>query len=92
MTKSRVAQLKPISIPGLELTAAVNVAAMLKSETDIDNIQCYYYTDSEIIIGIINSNMCMLATAYSISEIAAAQETGSTSQEKKIQPMKPPAV
>lgn len=89
MAKSRVAQLKPILIPRLELTAAVNVAAMLKSEPD--NIQCYYYTDSEIIIGIINSNMCMLATAYSISEIAAAQETGSTSQEKKIQRMKPPA-
>ncbi|XP_067022874.1 uncharacterized protein [Acropora muricata] len=43
----------------LELTAAVisvNVAAMLKSELDIDNIQCYYYTDSEIVIGYINNN------------------------------------
>ncbi|XP_015749787.1 PREDICTED: uncharacterized protein LOC107329630 [Acropora digitifera] len=29
---------------------------MLKSELDIDNIQCYYYTDSEIVIGYINND------------------------------------
>ena len=60
MVKSRVAPLKPISIPCLELTAAAvsvnNVATMLKSELDIDNIKSYYYTDSEIVIGYLNND------------------------------------
>ena len=59
LAKSRVALLKPISIPRLELTAAVisvNVATMLKSELDNETIQCYYYTDSEVVIGYINND------------------------------------
>ena len=56
--KSRVAPIKPISIPRMELTAAVvsvNVTKMLQSELDYENLQSVYYTDSEVVIGYISN-------------------------------------
>ena len=44
--KSRVAPIKPISIPGMELTPAVvsvNVTRMLQSELDYENLRSVYY-------------------------------------------------
>ncbi|XP_031549049.1 uncharacterized protein LOC116286634 [Actinia tenebrosa] len=58
MAESRVAPLKPVSIPRLELTAAVmsvNVTSMLTSELDIVDISSTYHTDSEIVLGYINN-------------------------------------
>ena len=58
MAKSRVPPIKPISIPRMELTAAVvsvNVTTMLKSELDYENLKSVYYTDSEVVIGYINN-------------------------------------
>ena len=59
MAKSRVAPIKPISIPRMELTAAVvsvNVTKMLQSELDYDNLWSVYYTDSEVVIGYIGND------------------------------------
>ena len=58
MAKSRVPPIKPLSIPRMELTAAVvsvNVTTMLKSELDYENLKSVYYTDSEVVIGYINN-------------------------------------
>jgi hypothetical protein len=55
MVKSQVAPIKTMSIPCLELTAAVNVTTMLKNELNYDNLQTVFYTDSEVVLGYINN-------------------------------------
>jgi hypothetical protein len=58
MAKLRVAPIRAMSIPRLELTAAVvaaNVTTMLKNELNYDNLQTVFYTDSEVVLGYINN-------------------------------------
>ena len=54
--KSRVSPLKPTTIPRLELTAAAvssKVARMVRKEINILNLQEFYWTDSQIVLGYI---------------------------------------
>ena len=54
MGKSRVAPLKTITMPRLELTAAtvsVKVGSLLKNELELTNIDEYYWTDSTVVLG-----------------------------------------
>ena len=58
MGKSRVAPLKVLSTPRMELTAAVvsvNVANMLSKELHYENIEETYHTDSTVVLGYINN-------------------------------------
>ena len=57
--KSRVAPLKFVSIPRLELTAAalsVKISKMLKKELDIHVDDEIFWTDSKVVLGYINSD------------------------------------
>ncbi|XP_063436746.1 uncharacterized protein LOC134718184 [Mytilus trossulus] len=56
--KSRVVPLKPITIPKLELTAAViavNISAILRDELEYSdkNVTEYFWTDSNVVLGYI---------------------------------------
>ena len=56
MGKSQVVPLKPITIPRLELTAAVlsvKMSAVLMQELEYDNIKEFFWTDSNVVLGYI---------------------------------------
>ena len=58
LAKARVTPLKPITIPRLELTAAVvsaKVSKFLDKELDYEDLQHYFWTDSKIVLGYIHN-------------------------------------
>lgn len=58
MGKARVAPTKVMTIPRLELTAAIvatRTSDLLKRELELDAIREYYWTDSKVVLGYINN-------------------------------------
>ena len=58
MGKSRVSQLKPVTIPRLELTAStvsVKVTNLLKKEIEMKSLGEYFLADSQVVLGYIKN-------------------------------------
>nr|XP_055045825.1 uncharacterized protein LOC129431793 [Misgurnus anguillicaudatus] len=58
MAKSRVAPLKPVTVPRLELAAAVvsvGMSSVLKTELDYTFIKEMFWTDSKVVLGYISN-------------------------------------
>ena len=56
--KARVTPLKPVTIPRLELTAAlvsVKVSQTLQEELEYDQVDEFFWTDSKVVLGYINN-------------------------------------
>ena len=57
--KSRVAPVKPMTIPRLELCAAVlavRISLMIDKELQYSDVRHFYYTDSKVVLGYINNS------------------------------------
>lgn len=58
MGKSRVVPLKPVTIPRLELTAAlvsVKIGLLVQEELELNGVQSWYWTDSKVVLGYISN-------------------------------------
>ncbi len=59
MAKSRVTPIKPVTIPRLELTAALvsaKVSAFLQKELEYEEMKIFYWTDSKVVLGYISND------------------------------------
>ena len=60
MGKSRVAPIKTVTVPRLELTAAllsVKVSSFLQNELDLVNAEQFFWTDSRVVLGYIRNEL-----------------------------------
>ena len=58
MAKSRVTPLKPVTVPRLELTAAVvstKIRFFLQKELNYQDMQEFFWTDSRVVLGYISN-------------------------------------
>ena len=100
MGKARVTPLKPVTIPRLELTAAllsVKVSTMLREELQFDNLTDVFYTDSQVFLGYIKNDarrfhVFVANKVQQIRESSTPYQCRYISRPNKIQPMNPHVV
>ena len=93
MGKARVTPLKPVSIPRLELTAAllsVRISVSLREELEYDQITEVFYTDSQVVLGYIK-NDARRFHVFVANRVQQIRDNSSPDQWKYIETSKNPA-
>ncbi|XP_047473555.1 uncharacterized protein LOC125028204 [Penaeus chinensis] len=93
MSKSRVTPLKPITVPRLELTAAVvavRMSSMLKRELGYQELKEFFWTDSKVVLGYI-SNEAKRFHVFVANRVQHIKEHSSVEQWKFIESAQNPA-
>lgn len=93
MGKSRVAPLKPVTIPRLELTAAVcsvRINQQLRRELEYTIDQKYFWTDSKVVLGYI-ANESRRFRVFVANRVQEIQENTCVDQWKYIESEQNPA-
>ena len=93
-SKSRVSPLKPITVPRLELTAAVlatRCSVMLEKEFKFsDSVKHFFYTDSTVVLGYI-SNSTRRYQVFVANRVGIIQSLTSVSQWSHVSGKENPA-
>ncbi|XP_030849893.1 uncharacterized protein LOC115927770 [Strongylocentrotus purpuratus] len=93
MAKSRIAPLKAVTIPRLELSAAVvsiRVSTFLQRELALEDIEHIYWTDSNVVLGYIN-NESKRFHVFVANRICEIRQHSESSQWKHVRTQDNPA-
>lgn len=93
MAKSRVTPLKPVTVPRLELTAAVvstKISSLLQKELNYQDMQEFFWTDSRVVLGYI-SNEARRFHTFVANRVQAIRDHASPEQWRYVDTKDNPA-
>ena len=93
MAKSRVTPLKPVTVPRLELTAAVvstKISSLLQKELNYQDMQEFFWTDSRVVLGYI-SNEARRFHTFAANRVQAIRDHASPEQWRYVDTKDNPA-